>query len=291
MSARIAVSTSQLVNTARDPAVPLREQHDAFTKLVEQSQHCVFGLTMASLRNVEEAKDAAQEAFTYAWMRLRQLRDPAAFGPWLKTIAATQCHRRLRCREESDLDESSESADTGTNRDEYEAMVAGALTELPESERHVTVLFYFLGHTQKEISALLRLKPGTVGKRLHSARLRMRRALPSSVRRRFVPLAPSRPFIEKVRAGLFDGYVGRYRFERRPELVVTISRQADRLISEAGGQRNVLVSLKDKSLLTSHYDGEGRFSRNRKGDITHFVYYEFGRRLGIARKEPASLRP
>ena len=52
----------------------------------------------------------------------------------------------------------------------------------------------------------------------------------------------------------------------------------------AGGQRDVLVSVADGSLLTAHYDGEGRFGRDSRGRVTHFVYYEFGRRLGIARK-------
>mgnify|MGYP001607575420 CR=1 FL=1 len=59
MSVRAAASTAQLVERARDLALPLREQHAAFTQLVEQSQHLVFGLALASLRNAEEAKDAA----------------------------------------------------------------------------------------------------------------------------------------------------------------------------------------------------------------------------------------
>jgi hypothetical protein len=41
-------------------------------------------------------------------------------------------------------------------------------------------------------------------------------------------------------------------------------------------------------LLACHYDGEGRFRRDGRGEVTHFVYYEFGRRLGIARKTAAA---
>jgi hypothetical protein len=108
--------------------------------------------------------------------------------------------------------------------------------------------------------------------------------LPASVRADFVRLCPSQPFIEKVRRGLLDEYVGQYRFEQRPDLTVTIFREGGSLQSEAGGQRHVLVSGRGESLLTTHYDGEGRFRRNRQGKVTHFVYYESGRRLGIARK-------
>ena len=287
MSVNSAENTAELVKKARNPAVPLGEQHAAFTQLVEKSQHFVFGLAFASLRNAEEAKDAAQDAFMTAWSRLGQLRDPSAFPGWLKTIAATECNRRLRrpaC--ETALAQLPESAVTDTNRAEYQSMVATTIATLPPGERHVTVLFYFLGHTQQEIARLLRLKPGTVGKRLHSVKLKLRRRLPASVRGEFVRLVPSRKFVDKVRLGLFDDYVGEYRFERRPDLVVKITREGDSLISDAAKQRNVLVSLTDESLMTDHYDGEGRFHRNRRGKVTHFVYYEFGRRLGIARKTP-----
>jgi hypothetical protein len=81
-----------------------------------------------------------------------------------------------------------------------------------------------------------------------------------------------------------DEYVGTYRFDRRPDLVVSITREGDCLMSEAGGQRHLLVSVGQQSLLVTNYDGEGRFKRDRRGDVTHFVYYEFGKRMGIAHK-------
>jgi hypothetical protein len=84
--------------------------------------------------------------------------------------------------------------------------------------------------------------------------------------------------------GLLDQYTGQYRFDRRPDHLVSITREGDALVSESRGQRHVLVSVAEHSLVTIHYDGEGRFHRNRRGEVTHFVYYEFGKRLGIARK-------
>jgi RNA polymerase sigma factor (sigma-70 family) len=276
----------ELVEKSRDQSLPLDEQHAAFTLLVEQSQHLVFGHALASLRDVEEAKDAAQEAFAIAWQRMGQLRDASVFPAWLKAIVATQCNRRRRRRLplESDLQEFHGSGERENHRLDYQSLVASALASLPRGERDVMILFYFLGYSQQEIARLLHLKPGTVGKRLHSGRLKVRRLLPASVRGDFVRLSPSRKFIENVRLGLFDEYVGEYRFDRRPELVVSIAREGDLLISQAGGQRNILLSLGARSLLTSHYDGEGRFHRNGRGKVTHFVYYEFGRRLGIARR-------
>jgi RNA polymerase sigma factor (sigma-70 family) len=276
---------AQLVQKARDPSASLHEQHVAFGQLVRHSQHIVYGLALASLRDVDEAKDAAQDAFATAWHRLRQLRDPSAFAPWLRAIVTTACVRQRRKRALLPNDPARRSSvDADDRHMDYQAVVASALESLPEGQRHVTILFYFLGYTQPQIAKLLRLKPGTVGKRLHSARLRIRRGLPRSVRGDFVRLAPSKQFVEEVSRGLLDEYVGEYRFDRRPALVVTITREGDSLVSEGSGQRHVLVSVGKGSLLTTNYDGEGRFRRNRQGKITHVVYYEFGRRMGIARK-------
>jgi hypothetical protein len=169
-------------------------------------------------------------------------------------------------------------------RIDYHDVVGPALERLPDGERRVTILFYFLGYTLPQIAKLLRLKPGTVGKRLHSARLRIRRGLPRSVRGDFVRLAPTKRFLEQVSLGLLDEYVGEYRFERRPDLVVSITREGNRLVSESGGQRHLLVSVGTRSFATVHYDGGGRFKRNRRGEVTQFVYYEFGKRMGVARR-------
>lgn len=279
-----SAALAHLVERARDPSVSLHEQHRAFGELVRQSQHFVFGLALASLRDVEDAKDAAQDTFATAWHRLHQLRDPGAFAPWLRAIAVTACSRKRRKRSVTQHDLELQSTVEPADRTEYESVVASALRQLPKGEQDVTILFYFLGHSQPQIAKLLRLKPGTVGKRLHSARLRIRRVLPRSVRANFVRLAPSKEFLERVGRGLLDEYVGQYRFETRPEVVVSITREDDALVGEANGQRHVLVSVGTQSLLTIHYDGEGRFRRNRRGEVTHFVYYEFGRRMGVARR-------
>ncbi len=285
MNLSLENGTARLVELARDPSAPLHEQHGAFTRLIEESQEGVFGFALSLLGDMDDAKDAAQEAFTTAWLRLRQLRNPSVFVSWLKTIVAHQCARRLRRRtRRPEAMELPDAVEADSRRVDYQALVASALATLSEGERQVTVLFYFLGHSQARIARLLGMKPGTVGKRLHSARLRIRRRLPASVRGDFVRLSPSQPFIEKVRRGLLDEYVGEYRFERRSDHTVAIFREGGALLSEAGGQRHLLVSGAEESLLTRHYDGEGRFRRNRQGKVTHFVYYEYGRRLGIARK-------
>jgi RNA polymerase sigma-70 factor (ECF subfamily) len=277
---------ARLVQQARDRTASLHEQHAAFGEIVRRSQHVVFGLALASLRDVEDAKDAAQDALATAWHRLPQLR-----VPWLRSIVATACARKRRKRTEARHDAVVEpGVEAGDEKFDYQSVIASALEQLPAGERDVTILFYFLGYTLPQIAKLLRLKPGTVGKRLHSARLRIRRGLPRSVRADFVRLRPTKQFAKQVTRSLLDEYVGEYRFERRPDLVVRITRDGDSLISEGGGQRHAAVVVGKSSLLAATFDGEARFRRNRRGEVTHFVYYEFGRRLGVARKIPAPFR-
>jgi RNA polymerase sigma-70 factor, ECF subfamily len=278
---------ARLVERARDPSTSMHDQHAAFGEIVRRSQHIVYGLALASLRNAEDAKDAAQDAFVVAWHRIGQLRDPSLLVPWLRAIVARACARQRRQRREAqDQDALDSAVQTTDDSSDYQSVIASALQRLPPGERDVTVLFYFLGYTAPQIGKLLHLKPGTVGKRLHSARLRIRRGLPRSVRADFVRLAPSTQFVERVSLGLLDEYVGMYRFETRPDLTVTITREGGSLVSDAGGQRHTLIAVGPQSLLTGHFDGEGRFRRNGRGEVTEFVYYEFGRRMGVARRVP-----
>jgi hypothetical protein len=133
-----------------------------------------------------------------------------------------------------------------------------------------------------EIGAILGMPPGTVGKRLHSARIAIRRRLPPEVRGDFRPRRPSRSFLQSVREGVFDEYTGDYRFEKRRNHIVHVRREGALLVGYGGGQRNILASIGDDALIATEFDGEGRFERDRTGRIARFVYYEFGARLGVA---------
>ncbi|MFP5245843.1 MAG: hypothetical protein ACLGH0_04040, partial [Thermoanaerobaculia bacterium] len=135
-----------------------------------------------------------------------------------------------------------------------------------------------------EIAGILRIPRGTVGKRLHSARTRIRRSLPRDVRAEFMRLQPAPEFLRGVREGLFDAYLGEYRFAERPDLTVRIVREDAELVSYGGGQRSVLVPTREGAFISTAFDGEGRFQRDERGRITQLVYYEFGVRLGVATK-------
>jgi len=282
---------AEVVERARDDDLSIDEQHAAFAELVRRFEESAFGWALQYLDNPVEAKDATQDAFITAWLNLRQLRAPAAFGVWLKRLIASQCNRRKRSRPIAQLlSEHGAATNIEYERIERQRLLAAAIAKLSEREYRVVVLFYFLGRTMAEIAGILGVPKGTVGKRLHSARIAIRRQLPRAVRIEVLGLQPSPRFVRKLREGMFDEYVGEYRFAARPDLVVRIVREGSALVSYGGGQRAVLASLDDDTLVATEFDGEGRFQRDRSGHVVRFVYYEFGARLGIATKTTANRR-
>jgi RNA polymerase sigma factor (sigma-70 family) len=284
-----------LVLKVRDSKATLAEKREAFCELVSMFQDMAYACAYSILGDFSLAEDAAQEAFISAWQKLDQLRQPEAFPGWFRRLVLTECNRLTRGRRlrtislegltlhASDLDPQS-----AIEKDELTKVAFAAITRLSLNERMVVMLFYVNEHSQSEISAFLNVPMTTVAKRLYSARVRLRVILMDRFKHDLNEHRPSRDasFAEKVRAGIYDEYLGQYRFELRPDLVVTIRREGEHLIGEAAGQRNELFASDqaEGELLTKEFDGRGRFVRNKQGFISHLIYHEFGNEMGVAKK-------
>jgi RNA polymerase sigma factor (sigma-70 family) len=285
-----------LVLKARDSQATLTEQREAFCELVRMFQDMAYAVGYAVLGDFCLAEDAAQEAFISAWQKLSQLRQPEAFPGWFRRIVLTECNRltrgqRLRTMSLDaglDLYAPHPDAQSAIEKDELTKAAFAAIKKLTLHERMVVMLFYVNEHSQKEISAFLNVPLTTVAKRLYSARARLRLMMMDGLKNDLTVHRPSRDasFAEKVKAGIYDEYIGQYRFDLRPELVVTIIRDGERLIGEAAGQRNELFArdAAESELLTKEFDGSGKFVRNKQGHISHLIYHEFGIEMGVAKK-------
>lgn len=73
--------------------------HDlrAFDALVARHRESVLATTASPLCDWHEAEDAAQEAFVQALRGFGDLREPAKFGTWLRTIARRCAVGRRTC--------------------------------------------------------------------------------------------------------------------------------------------------------------------------------------------------
>src|SRR5579872_2290529 len=74
----------------------------SFGVLVERYERAVYNLCLRMLRNVEDAKDASQEAFFKAYRSLRTFKLGAKFSTWILTIAYnTSCDRLSQRKHDS----------------------------------------------------------------------------------------------------------------------------------------------------------------------------------------------
>jgi len=160
-----------------------------FSELVESFQDMAVGYAYSILGDFQLAEDAAQEAFLDSYRHIRDLREPLAFPSWLRRIVFKHCDRRTRRRtppmlsfeEISDARSNDPSPADVAERNEMRDRLVDALGLLPEKQRAVLVLHYMSGHSLAELSAFLNVPGGTVKKRLHDGREKLREILTDEV--------------------------------------------------------------------------------------------------------------
>lgn len=69
---------------------------DAFTELVNRHYHSSLKLARSILRDLEDAEDEVQNAFTKVFLHLSRFEGNSRFSTWLSRIVVNQCLMRLR---------------------------------------------------------------------------------------------------------------------------------------------------------------------------------------------------
>ena len=159
---------------------------EAFGELVRQFETTVYAIALRRLRNQAEASELTQDVFVQAMRKLDQLREPERFPGWLKRItirlAINRAVRRppvtpqdpeiLVCID-SETRTPLDDLMTGERADQ----LWGGLKRLRTLDRQTLVAFYFEGQSLIEMSDRFRSPVGTIKRRLHTARIRLREEL------------------------------------------------------------------------------------------------------------------
>ena len=160
----------------------------AFDRLAEHYRPALRAMAFLRTSDREAAQDLAQEALTRAWEALPALREPAAFLPWLKRIAARAClswHRPAR-PEPLSLDTEGLSrlpAEAALQplavllARERQRALRQALAALPDANRVALLMHVWEGASYEEIAAFTGVAVSTVEGRLYRARKQLRRLL------------------------------------------------------------------------------------------------------------------
>jgi RNA polymerase sigma-70 factor (ECF subfamily) len=158
----------------------------AYGELVERFQPTVYAVALARLRNPTEAQELTQEVFLHGMRKLPQLRDAACFAGWLRQITVRMAINRLTRRGplqkvETDMLESAVA--TGANpvdtmiQSEQAAELYRALEQLKPIDRATLIAFYIRGRSLKQMSREFETPIGTIKRRLHVARNRLKQVM------------------------------------------------------------------------------------------------------------------
>ncbi len=140
--------------------------HTAFSELARRSIDRLYGVARVILRDDERAQDATQEALVAAWRDLSALRDPDSFDAWLRRLLVRSCYREARRHRRRQIVElklatsETRTSDLGLDlalRDQLDR----AFRRLPEEQRAVIALHYYLGLPLSEVAESLGVPAGT----------------------------------------------------------------------------------------------------------------------------------
>lgn len=158
-----------------------RERRGRFDRVVSVYHQDMFRYAAWLCRDPGIAEEVVQEALLRAWKSLDALREDAAAKPWLLTIVRRENARYFERKrlETVDIDSLSpaQSAMLAETEDRDVDDMRQAIYRLDDDYREPLVLQVLMGHSTKEIAALMGLQQGAVLTRLHRARLKLKEAV------------------------------------------------------------------------------------------------------------------
>lgn len=177
------IEVTELVRQAQ------RGDRAAYGQLVERFWGAVFASALARVRGPMEAQELTQEVFVHGMRKIGQLRDPRCFAGWLRRITARMAINKLT-RRTLPIGAGTDALDgvAGVAHEpldhlvkaEQKVAVRKAMKRLKPIDRAALEAFYLRGQSLNEMADRFDVPLGTVKRRLHTARLRLKAALERS---------------------------------------------------------------------------------------------------------------
>jgi len=159
---------------------------EAYGELVIRFQNSVYAMALSRVRDPLEAQELAQDVFVHAMRKLPQLRDARCFAGWLRRITARMALNRLTRRgplygaDPDMLDvvqANGRTAEENFEVGEAIGQLKAGLAELKPLDRATLEAFYLRGRSLKQMAREFDVPTGTIKRRLHVARLRLKEVL------------------------------------------------------------------------------------------------------------------
>ena len=150
---------------------------NAFARLYADYVRMVHAILLGRIPR-RDVDDLVQDVFLTAYTRIRELREPAAFGGWIATIARNRATDYLRqTREQVELPDDLPGGDP---IDAETFAVLDIVRKLPEAYRDTLLMRLVEGMTGAEIAQRSGLTPGSVRVNLHRGMTLLREQLRES---------------------------------------------------------------------------------------------------------------
>lgn len=158
---------------------------EAYGDIVRRYKDMLFGVIYGIVKNYHTAEDLTQDTFIDGYTKLKSLGEPYNAGAWLAKIAKNKSYNyltRSALRHESELHEYIQDTQVSTPENfliekQERQMLRQAVGRLPELYKAVINLYYFDNCPQNKIAELLKIPIGTVSRRLHDAKLKLKKEL------------------------------------------------------------------------------------------------------------------
>lgn len=156
---------------------------DAFEHIYRMYKDKIYALTLATLKNQQDAEDATQQTFIQVYEKLNTLRDMNTFNTWIQRIALNESKMLLRKRKG---DVSMDDEETGAlaerieddfmlpqdyaERADLSQRLREIINELPATQRQALVLQMYSNLSMAEIAQVMDCSENTVKSRIRYAK-------------------------------------------------------------------------------------------------------------------------
>ncbi len=148
----------------------------------------VYRLALYITHDKAAAKEVTQEAFTKAFEKYHQLKDPSKIAAWIKTITLNTARSHFSKEKKVislDIEKinyiqnqfSNDQANDFTYQMGLEEELSEAIQTLPEDFQDAIILKYYHDLEISEIAKITEVSEGTVKSRLYRARNRLKKEL------------------------------------------------------------------------------------------------------------------
>lgn len=151
-------------------------QEDAYATLIKRHYRHVFAFCLATLRNVHDAEDIAQDTMLKGYLKIKSLHNEAGFGYWIMQIAKNLCIDLLRRQKHVKAILADRAPQKHERSDQYYHLQK-AIRQLPMELRVPLIMHYFDDSNAKEIAKKLNISHSGACRRIRQARKQLHKFL------------------------------------------------------------------------------------------------------------------